>query len=119
MTVRIEITGDAERGSGIFGADGSQIPVGAELTLKEEPKAWAGRYRVLSGGKGKVAVTNPAEDEGPKGPFTVAEKSAGWYSIKDADGTEVGKALRKDDADAFDTLSDEDKAAFAAEHAKA
>lgn len=56
--MKIEITG-----KGIYGAKG-EIPVGTELTVKDEPTGWAGRYRVISGGetKGKEAVTNPAQD---------------------------------------------------------
>lgn len=44
---------------GIFGANG-EIPVGTEMTVSEEPKAWGNRYQVISAGK--VAVTNPAKD---------------------------------------------------------
>lgn len=54
--MRIEITK-----GGIYGAQG-EIPVGTELTVKEEPKAWAGRYRVIGKTDGKTAVTN----DGPK-----------------------------------------------------
>jgi len=117
MSVRIEITGNAERGSGIYGADGKQIPVGTELTLKEEPKAWAGRYRVVGDTKGKTAATGG--DEAPAGPFTVEDGGKGWWSILDAKGAKVGKGLREDDAKAFGTLTEAEQAEFAAEHAKA
>lgn len=112
MTVRIKITKP-----GIYGAKG-EVPVGTELTLKQEPKGWAGRYVVLSDSKGKTAVTNPAEETPPTGPFTVQDDGKGWFSIRDAAGAKVGKALREDDAKAFETLSDDDKTAFAVEHAK-
>lgn len=46
--------------SGIYGADGA-IPVGAEFEMKDEPKAWAGKYEVIADDKGKTAVTNPAK----------------------------------------------------------
>lgn len=106
---------------GIFDGQGKEIPVGTELDIADHddttPHPWAGRFEIISGSRaGKNPVTN--DDAAPVGPFTVGEKSPGWYSIKDGSGTEVGKALRKDDADAFVTLSDDDKAAFAAEHAK-
>ncbi|GGA64912.1 hypothetical protein [Pelagibacterium lentulum] len=59
--MRIEITA-----KGIYGVNG-EIPVGTELTVKEEPKGWGGRYRVISGGAGgKSAVTNPAGGDAPK-----------------------------------------------------
>lgn len=100
--------------TGIYGADGKELPVGHELTVKEEPKGWAGRYDVLSGGdtKGKTAVTNPAP---ATTGYAVKEKGSGWYAIT-KDGQEVTKSLRKDDVEGFDELSDDDKAAFADLH---
>lgn len=114
MTVRIQITK-----RGVYGAQGP-IPIGTEIDLNEEPKGWAGRYIVLSNSKGKKGVTNPAETApaAPEGPFTVEDGGKGWWSIKDGSGEKVGASVREDDAKAFETLSDEDKAAFAAEHAK-
>lgn len=109
---RIKITA-----GGIYGADGKEIPVGTELTVKAEPTAWAGRYETISGNnERKTPIIN---DEPPAGPFTVEDGGKGWWSILDAKGEKIGKGLREDNAKAFDTLSDEDKAAFAAEHAKA
>lgn len=43
---------------GLFGVNGA-IRVGTELDVDAEPKAWAGRYVVVSETKGKTAVTNP------------------------------------------------------------
>lgn len=114
MTVRIRI-----EKRGLYGQNGP-IPIGTELTLPEEPKGWAGRYVVLSDSKGKTAVTNPAgADQPPVGPFTVKDDGKGWFSIRDGADAKVGKALREDDAKAFETLSADDQAAFAADHAKA
>lgn len=102
--------------TGIYGADGKEMAVGTELTVKEEPKGWAGRYDVLSGGdaKGKTAVTNPAQNpvQEPKAPFEAREKGGGWWAVYDADGKEVGKSMREDDAKAFNDLSADDKAEF-------
>ena len=103
--------------TGIYGADGKEMEVGHVLTLKEEPKGWAGRYDILDGdsagedkakdkGGAKTAVINPAE---AKAPFQAKDKGGGWWAIYDADGKEV-KSLRKDDAEIFNALSDEDKA---------
>lgn len=50
--MKIEITA-----GGIHGGDGEEIPVGTVFEVAEEPKAWGGRYRVVSDGKGKTAVT--------------------------------------------------------------
>ena len=110
---RIQITA-----GGIYGGDGKEVPVGTELTVKGELTGWAGRYQVLSsGGEGKTAITNP--EGGEAGGYTVQDGGNGWWSILDANGQKVGKGLREDDAKAFESLSDEDKAAFATEHAKA
>lgn len=56
--MKIQITA-----GGIFNGEGEEIPVGTELTVAKEPAAWAGRYTVLSEGKGdkrdKTPVVNP------------------------------------------------------------
>lgn len=113
--MRIEITA-----GGIYGAEG-EIPVGTELTVKAEPKGWAGRYRVIGrGADGRTAITNPADEfVPPVGPFEAKEKAAGWWAIFDGAGEVVGKAVRKDALDGFNDLGDDDKLAFAVEHAKA
>ncbi|QYJ00757.1 hypothetical protein KUV46_15720 [Thalassovita mediterranea] len=45
---------------GIFDGNGKEIPIGHQLTVKEEPKAWRGRYEVIEGGASDEAefVTN-------------------------------------------------------------
>lgn len=55
--MKIKITG-----RGIYGGSG-EIAIGTELTVKEAPKGWAGRYVVLNDdpAEGAVAVTNPAK----------------------------------------------------------
>jgi len=50
---------------GIYGLNGEEIPVGTEFDMKEEPKAWAGRYTVLSEPKGKTAITGQKPPEDP------------------------------------------------------
>ena len=54
--MKIRITKD-----GLFGNDGP-IPVGTEISVKEEPKAWGDRYEIVAEAKGKTAVTNPAKN---------------------------------------------------------
>jgi hypothetical protein len=118
--MKVQITDQDGRGSGIYDGKGEEIAGGTVIELAEPPKGWEGRYTVLSGGDAddKTAITNPAATA-PVGPFEAKEKSPGWYAIYDGAGAEVGKAVRKDDADGFNDLSEDDKAAFAAEHAKA
>ncbi|MDX0623059.1 hypothetical protein BMJ34_20870 [Sinorhizobium medicae] len=103
MSVRVKITQP-----GIYASTGKEIAVGTELTLTKEPKAWAGRYEVISsGGEGKDAVTG----EG----YAVNQKGVGWFFIS-KDGVPVTKSLRKDDLEGFADMSDEDKAAFVELH---
>ena len=122
MKIRIKAPYTGATSSGIYGADAKEIEIGTELTVKEEPIGWAGRYDVIDGsdtetdgkakdkGGAKTAIVNPAE---AKAPFQAKDKGGGWWAIYDADGKEV-KSLRKDDAEIFNALSDEDKAAHVA-----
>lgn len=136
--MRIKITA-----GGIHDGEGKEIKIGTELNVADPevgedgeplaPHPWAGRFEVISGGEkpGKTAVTNPkggekpgndqppAEFVPPVGPFTAKEKSPGWWSIFDGADQPVGKSVRKNDLDGFDSLSDDDKLAFATESAKA
>lgn len=107
--MKIEITA-----RGIYGANG-EIPIGTEVTVKDEPLAWKGRYRVIGKTAGKTPVLN--DDDKPK-VYAVKEQSAGWHAVVDADGNAVTKNFRADDLKDFDGLSDENKAKFVAENAK-
>lgn len=109
--MKIEITA-----GGIYGANG-EIPVGTELTVKEAPLGWAGRYRVVGKTEGKTPVTNE-QKIAPVGPFTVKEQSAGWHAVVDAEGAAVTKNMRADALAGFDALSDDDKAKFITDNAK-
>jgi hypothetical protein len=133
--------------SGIFGADGKEIPLGTEVEVEKEPIDLRGRYEVVSGGndEGKTAVNNPVDggplnkaavttdgenpkpgaenaplsqtDNGTAGGSSIPvyearDKGEGWWGIYDADGNQVGKSIRKDEAAKFNALSDEVKAEF-------
>lgn len=110
--MRIRITA-----GGIYDGKGQEVPVGTELDVKAEPKGWAGRYDVIGDKKGKTPVTNPAE--GGQGPTLKAEHHGGGkFNI--TKGEEILlNGLSKTEADEFNALSDEDKAAFVADQAKA
>ncbi len=112
--MRIKITK-----GGIYNAKGEEIAVGTELTVKEEPLAWAGRYETISGGStsevlddDKTKVMNPQGGGKPVAPFVAKETGAGWYKVVDANNRELGKSLRLADAEAFNAMSDEDKATY-------
>lgn len=121
---------------GVYDAKGEMIEVGAEVEAKGDkmPGYLIGKAVPVKGGK--TFITNPAkggDDKGgaggndqppaefaaPVGPFTAKEKSPGWWSIFDGADQPVGKSVRKNDLEGFDTLSDDDKQAFATESAKA
>jgi hypothetical protein len=101
--MKIEITA-----GGIYGKDG-EVPIGTVMDVKDEPKAWAGRYRVVSGGgKDKVAVTNPT-----KADLKAIHHGGGKFNVVDGDKVLLS-GLSKADADAFNEMSAEDKASFVA-----
>lgn len=99
---------------GVYGGDGEEIKVGTVLKgLEAVPVGLEGRHEVI--GAESVLVVNPAA-EGVTGgpPYEVRETSPGWYQIYDAAGAEVGKKLRKDDAETFQGLTVEQQAEFLA-----
>jgi len=63
--MKVEITA-----GGIFGAKG-EIPIGTVVEVESEPTGWAGRYRVVSDGKGKTLVTGTGDENDQ--PKTAAE----------------------------------------------
>ncbi|MDP1599012.1 hypothetical protein [Phenylobacterium sp.] len=98
--------------AGIFDGEGREVPIGTEVTLTEEPTGWAGRYTILSGDATddeKVAVINPADAPQPVLPLEAKDQGGGWWAVTDATGATFGKKLRKDDAEAFNTLTDDEK----------
>lgn len=113
--MKIEITG-----TGIFGADG-EIPVGTTMDVKDEPKGWDGRYRVISGGEKatdadtgvteKTAVTNPKKPKEDDGTLKAKHHAGGKFNVIEGDTIHL-KGLSKVDADAFNEMSEEDKRAY-------
>jgi len=108
--MKIKITG-----TGIYDGKGQEIPVGTEFDVKAEPNGWAGRYTVIGDETkakgGKKGVTNPAKYE--------AKAKGDGFVIVDGAGKEQGEPLNAADGAAFNDMSDDDKAAFVAEHVKA
>lgn len=116
MKIRIKAPYPGAKSSGIYGADAKEIEIGTEITVKEEPTGWAGRYDVIDSSEakekgGKTLVVNPAD---AKAPFEAKEKGGGWWTITDADGSTVGKSIKKEDAELFNSSSDAEKAAYVA-----
>ena len=123
--MRIKITS-----GGIFGGDGKEIPVGTEVDIADPetnedgeeaaPHPWAGRFEVISGSKkGKKGATNPKGSEGgnPDGGLKAEHHGGGKFNITQGE-TVLLASITKADADAFNALSDDDKAAFVADQTK-
>lgn len=108
--------------SGIYGATG-EVEGGTELTLDSVPEGWAGRYDIVDPDakpKGKkTAVTNPADTPAGTEPGAGAaadtlkaeHHGGGKFNVTRGE-TVVHSGLSKADADAFNELSDEEKAEF-------
>lgn len=89
---------------GIYDATGEEVPVGTEFDVKDAPEAWTGRYETISGdGKGKVVVTNDM--------LKAVHHGGGKFNIVKGDEV-LASGMSKEDADAFNGLSEEDKTAY-------
>lgn len=109
---KVTITNTRPGGFGIPG--GPVIEGGASLevdqadwaTVENHPvvKAWVDAGHLKAAGKVESSATEF------KAPYVAKDKGAGWWAIYDAEGKEV-RSLRRDDAEVFNALSDDDKAA--------
>ncbi|GHC79432.1 hypothetical protein [Limoniibacter endophyticus] len=73
------------------------------------------KVKLISKGKPEKEQTPPSE---PVPPFTAHDKGGGWWGIVDTNGQSIGKNFRTDEADAFNALDDEAKAAKVVELTK-
>jgi hypothetical protein len=116
--------GDADEveAFGVKFTDGKSVDVSDEVAakLKGNPffkvaseKASTDKAPAAPAKGGKAtdkAPEQPTEGDTPfKAPFEAKDEENGWWAVYDADGKKV-KALRKDDAEVFTELSEEDKA---------
>lgn len=93
--MRIKITK-----GGIYGASG-EIAIGTELTVKDEPVGWKGRYEVIGKTEGKTGVNN----DGPK-PYEEMSR-AELDKLADERKVDVKDAKNKGDVIAALQLADE------------
>lgn len=103
-------------------ADGTySIAKGDEVFQTGLTEQLAGAFNALSEDE-KVAhvaeLTKSNTKPAPVGPFEAKDKGEGWWAVFDAKGEQVGKSIRKADGEAFNGLSDDDKAAYVAELTK-
>lgn len=118
--MRIKITA-----GGIHDGEGKEIPVGTELDVADfdvteegqpvDPHPWGGRFTVVGKSKkAKTGVTNPA---GGDSTLKAEHHGGGKFNITQGEQVLLS-GLSKEDADAFNGLSDDDKAAFVADQTK-
>ena len=129
IRVKLKLPTETATGTGVYGKDGVEYPVGTVLTLPEgqtfEESGLINKADPLDGDvtEAHEPVTNPAaEPEAPTATtgYSVAEsESAGWWVITDKDGAQVGPKLRKADADAFSALKPDEQDEYAAQHVEA
>jgi hypothetical protein len=116
MRIKIIAPFKGATSSGLYGKPSTEnpsgeIPIGTEIDVEKEPTDWVGRYEVVSGStEGKEPILNDSAYK--------VESKGGGYSVITKDGEPVTKGLRKDDLEGFDTLSEEDRAAFVELHKK-
>lgn len=60
----------------------------------------------------RTAITNPSKGALPQPSYEAKHRGRGSYSVLDAAGAEVMEGLTKDDAEAFNAMSAEDRAAY-------
>lgn len=84
-----------------------ELKVGTEITLKEEPKGWAGRYEIIEGGPAKQSGGSDAKK------YEASHQGSGVWAVMDGDKIVVEK-LNKADAESFNKMSDKDKADYVA-----
>lgn len=92
------------------GKDGVYIPASEFNAMRASFESLTAENKDL---REKLADAGKGGQQKPdefKAPFEAKDKGAGWWAIYDAGGKEV-KSLRKDDAEIFNSLSDENKAA--------
>lgn len=103
--MRIEITG-----RGIYGTAG-EVAIGTIIEVSKEPKGLDGRYRVLADEKGKEPVTNPKKGKDAETGLKAEHHGGGKFNITQGE-TVLASGLSKADADAFNALSDDEKAEY-------
>lgn len=68
--------------------------------------------------KGVIKAAGDAQSSSGSATYKAEHRGRGSYSVMGGDGKEVVPDLSKEDAEAFNAGSDEDRAAFVAERAK-
>lgn len=80
--------------------------IDARAAVSKFPNEWSDKPWPATKEAEKLASGDPVA------PFATKAKTAGWFGIFDANGLQIGKNMREDDAKAFDAMSDEDKAEY-------
>lgn len=83
--------------------------IDARHALKTFPAEWS--EKPWPEGSKAPATTEPTGVDFTA-PFEAKSKGSGWWAVFDANGKEIGKSMREDDAKAFNEMSDDDKAEY-------
>lgn len=104
--MKLIITQAGVRRAGIELAVGSEIEIdGAAI-----PDSLINKAEIMDV---RTAITNPAKDAVQQSvSYEAKHRGRGSYSVLDAAGAEVMDGLSKDDAEAFNAMSAEDRAAY-------
>lgn len=92
---------------------GEELAIGAEIEIEGDaiPASLINKAEPMGE---RTAITNPAEDPVQQPLYEAKHRGRGSYSVLDATGAEVAEGLSKDDAEAFNAMSAEDRAAYVA-----
>lgn len=97
--------------------DGKEAVTGLDDEERQELEALRGENADLKS-QLESALAAKGDDDGKEDAADTAktyearDTGSGWWTIFDNEGNEVGKKLRKDDAEGFNGFSDADKAEF-------
>lgn len=103
---------------GVYDAGGQMVDIGTILDVDSEtiPAYLVNKAEIVEGSeikgkRGKQPVTNPARYQ--------AQANGEAFAIVDGSGVEVASLQSQEDVDVFNSMSDEDKAAFVSDQKKA
>jgi len=103
--MRIKITSGGIHGLPTDERPTGEIPIGAIFTVKNLPEGWKGRYEVIDSNQDADLITGSIRLE-------ARETGAGWWAIFNGAGAIIGQKIRRDAAEQFNAMTDEEKAEY-------
>lgn len=92
---------------------GEELDIGAEIEIEDDaiPPSLINKAEIM---RARTAITNPADGAVQQPVYEAKHRGRGSYSVLDADGNEVTEGLSKEDAEAFNAMSLNERAAYVA-----